>query len=47
MSFPVPIEYALNNNWSMVNGYGTITWRQIEGSEYEFNYADGTPIGSV
>ena len=41
------LDYKAANNWSTVDGYGTITWRQIEGSEYEFNYADGTPIGSV
>lgn len=41
------LDYKAAANWSTIDGYGTITWRQIEGSEYEFNYADGTPIGSV
>lgn len=31
-------------NWSTIDGYGTITWAQIEGSIYETQYADGTPI---
>lgn len=37
-------DYTSAANWSTVNGYGTITWKQIEGSEYENYYADGTPI---
>ena len=27
--------YTTATNWSVVNGYGTITWKAIEGSEYE------------
>lgn len=37
-------DYKAATNWSTVNGYGTITWRKIEGSIYENAYADGTPI---
>lgn len=39
-------DYKAETNWSIVNGYGTITWAQIEGSIYETQYADGTPIPS-
>lgn len=28
-------DYKAATNWSTVEGYGTITWHQIEGSEYE------------
>ena len=38
------LDYKAASNWSTVNGYGTITWAQIEGSQYENYYADGTPI---
>jgi len=38
------LDYKAATNWSAIDGYGTITWRQIEGSEYEFYYADGRPI---
>ena len=37
-------DYKAATNWSTVNGYGTITWAAIEGSIYETQYADGTPI---
>lgn len=37
-------SYQAAANWSTVNGYGTITWKAIEGSYYETHYADGTPI---
>lgn len=37
-------DYKARSNWSTVDGYGTITWAQIEGSIYETQYADGTPI---
>lgn len=37
-------DYKAATNWSTVDGYGTITWAQIEGSIYETQYADGTPI---
>lgn len=36
--------YKASANWSTLNGYGTITWKAIEGSIYENAYADGTPI---
>jgi hypothetical protein len=36
--------YQSATNWSTINGYGTITWKAIEGSEYETHYADGTVI---
>jgi len=38
------LDYKSATNWSTVDGYGTITWMQIEGSQYENYYADGTPI---
>lgn len=38
------LDYQAATNWSTVHGYGTITWEQIEGSRYETQYADGTPI---
>lgn len=38
------LDYKSATNWSTVNGYGTITWAKIEGSNYENSYADGTPI---
>lgn len=37
-------DYKAATNWSTIDGYGTITWAQIEGSIYETQYADGTPI---
>ena len=37
-------DYKAATNWSTVDGYGTITWAQIEGSQYENYYADGTPV---
>lgn len=37
-------DYKAATNWSTVDGYGTITWAQIEGSQYENYYADSTPI---
>lgn len=38
------LDYKAATNWSTVDGYGTITWAKIEGSQYESYYADGTPI---
>lgn len=38
------LDYKSATNWSTIDGYGTITWAQIEGSIYENAYADGTPI---
>lgn len=40
------LDYKAATNWSTVNGYGTITWAKIEGSQYENYYADGTEITS-
>ncbi|MBR6354256.1 MAG: leucine-rich repeat protein, partial [Paludibacteraceae bacterium] len=37
-------DYEATTNWSTIDGYGTITWRAIEGSYYETHYADGTVI---
>ena len=37
-------DYKAATNWSIINGYGTITWAKIEGSYYETHYADGTTI---
>lgn len=38
------LDYKSASNWSTIDGYGTITWAQIEGSQYETHYADGTEI---
>ena len=38
------LDYKAATNWSTINSYGTITWAQIEGSQYETHYADGTVI---
>ena len=38
------LDYKAATNWSTIDAYGTITWAQIEGSIYETEYADGTPI---
>lgn len=38
------LDYKAATNWSTMDGYGTITWAKIEGSIYETQYADGTPI---
>lgn len=38
------LDYKSATNWSTIDGYGTITWAQIEGSYYETHYADGTVI---
>lgn len=40
------LDYKAATNWSTINGYGTITWAKIEGSQYENYYADGTAISS-
>lgn len=37
-------DYKAAANWSTIDGYGTITWAQIEGSQYENYYADRTLI---
>jgi hypothetical protein len=41
------LDYKAATNLSTIDGYGTITWAQIEGSIYETQYADGTPITSA
>lgn len=38
------LDYKSATNWSTLDGYGTITWAQIEGSEYEHYYADGRGV---
>lgn len=38
------LDYKAATNWSTYDAYGTITWAQIEGSIYETQYADGTPV---
>lgn len=38
------LDYKAASNWSTVDGYGTITWKKIEGSQYESYYADGSPV---
>lgn len=40
-------DYKAATNWSTIDGYGTITWAQIEGSQYENYYVDGTEIPSA
>ena len=37
-------SYKAATNWSALDGYGTVTWTAIEGSQYENYYADGTAI---
>ena len=37
-------DYKAATNWSTLNGYGTITWAQIEGSTYETHYGNGELI---
>lgn len=39
-------SYPSASQWSAINGYGTVTWAAIEGSQYENYYADGTAISS-
>lgn len=41
------LDYKAATNWSTIDGYGTITWMPIEGSIYETQYADGTPISTT
>lgn len=41
------LDYKSATNWSTYDGYGTITWMPIEGSIYETQYADGTPISTT
>lgn len=38
------LDYKAATNWSTIDGYGTITWAKIEGSQYENYYVDGTPV---
>lgn len=37
-------SYQSSTNWATQNSWGTITWKAIEGSQYENYYADGTPV---
>ena len=37
-------SYPTATNWSVVHGWGTITWTAIEGSYYETHHADGTEV---
>lgn len=37
-------DYKAAASWSTMDGYGTITWAQIEGSIYETQYVDGSTI---
>lgn len=37
-------QYKVATNWSTLVGYGTLEFVPIEDSEYEYFYADGTPI---
>ena len=37
-------SYQSATNWSTLDGYGTVTWEAIEGSQYENYYADGTAV---
>ena len=38
------LDYKAATNWSTFDGYGTITWAQIEGSQYEHYYVDGRGV---
>ena len=38
------LDYKSDTNWSLLDSYGTITWEQIEGSEYENYYVDGRGV---
>ena len=38
------LDYKAATNWSTFDGYGTITWAKIEGSEYEHYYVDGRGV---
>lgn len=35
------LDYLHHTRWNTFNGYGTITWKQIEGSEYETYMPNG------
>ena len=37
-------SYPTATNWSVVHGWGTITWTAIEGSYYETHHADGSEV---
>lgn len=41
------LDYQSATNWSTIHARGTITWAQIEGSEYEHYYADGVPCSDI
>lgn len=36
------LDYKSATNWSIMDGWGTITWSNIYGSPYESKYVDGT-----
>ena len=38
------LDYKAATNWSTLDGYGKITWKSLEGSPYEFVYADGRAV---
>lgn len=38
------LDYKAASNWSVMDGYGKITWAKIEGSYYETHFLDGTEI---
>ena len=37
-------SYQSANNWSTLNGYGTVTWQSIEGSQYENYHVNGSTV---
>ena len=38
------LDYKAATNWSTLDSGGKLVWAQIEGSQYETHYADGTSI---
>jgi hypothetical protein len=40
------LDYKAATNWSTVDGYGTVTWAQIEGSYFETHYGDDTEVSA-
>lgn len=39
-------DYTAATNWSTISNSGKVVWEQIEGSQYENYYADGTPVST-
>lgn len=37
-------SYQTATNWVTLNGYGTVTWLAIEGSQFEHYWGDGEPM---